>query len=88
LGLAAVVFAGVLGRGFLPVPMKYAARWNYENIWLTYGLAGMVVLPWTLTAATVPHLGEVYAVTSTGALIRIAGFGFCWELDRHWRAWE
>jgi len=35
---------------------------------------------WTLTAATVPHLGEVYAVTSTGALIRIAGFGFCWGI--------
>jgi len=26
------------------------------------------------------HLGEVYAVTSTGALIRIAGFGFCWGI--------
>jgi L-rhamnose-H+ transport protein len=79
MGLAAVVFAGVL-QGLFAVPMKYAARWNYENIWLTYGLAGMVVLPWTLTAATVPHLGEVYAVTSTGALIRIAGFGFCWGI--------
>ena len=79
MGLAAVVFAGML-QGLFAVPMKYATRWNYEHIWLTYGLAGMIVLPWLLTTATVPHLAEVYSLTSTSVLLRIAGFGLCWGI--------
>src|SRR5881394_3286265 len=79
MGLAAVVVAGVL-QGLFAVPMKYAPRWNYEHIWLIYSLAGMVVLPWILTTATVPHLGEVYSLTPAMALIRIAGFGVCWGI--------
>jgi len=79
IGLAAVVFAGML-QGVFAVPMKYARRWNYEHIWLIYSLAGMVVLPWMLTIATVPHLGEVYSLTPTPVLVRIAGFGLCWGI--------
>src|SRR6266852_3929046 len=74
IGLAAVVFAGVL-QGLFAVPMKYARRWNYENIWLIYSLTGMVVLPWMLTTATVPHLVEVYSLTPMPVLVRIAGLG-------------
>src|SRR5205807_10338871 len=73
------VFAGVL-QGLFAVPMKYARRWNYENIWLIYSLTGMVVLPWMLTIATVPHLGEVYALTPMPVLVRIASFGLCWGI--------
>ena len=79
MGLAAVVFAGIL-QGLFAVPMKYATRWNYEHIWVTYGFAGMIVLPWLLTTATVPHLAEVYSLTSTSSLVRIAGFGLCWGI--------
>jgi L-rhamnose-H+ transport protein len=79
IGLAAVVFAGVL-QGLFAVPMKYARGWNYEHIWLIYSLAGMVVLPWMLTIATVPHLGEVYALTPMPVLVRIASFGLCWGI--------
>ncbi len=78
-GLAAVVLAGVL-QGFFAVPMKYAPRWNYENIWLIFSLVGMVVLPWMLTTATVPHLVEVYSLTPMRVLVRIAGFGLCWGI--------
>jgi L-rhamnose-H+ transport protein len=79
IGLAAVVFAGVL-QGLFAVPMKYAPRWNYENTWLIFSLTGMVVLPWMLTTATVPHLGEVYSLTPMPALVRIAAFGLCWGI--------
>jgi L-rhamnose-H+ transport protein len=79
MGLAAVVLAGVL-QGLFAVPMKYAPRWNYEHIWLSFSLAGMVVLPWMLTAATVPHTAEVYSLTPTPALLRIVGFGLCWGI--------
>src|SRR5580692_7678525 len=79
MGLAAVVFAGVL-QGLFAVPMKFAPRWNYEHIWLIYSLTGMVALPWMLTTAPVPHLGEVYSLTPTTVLVRIAGFGLCWGI--------
>src|SRR5437660_7258370 len=76
-GLAAVVLAGVL-QGLFAVPMKYAPRWNYENIWLIFSLMGMVVLPWMLTTATVPHFVEAYLLTPMLVLVLIAGFGLCW----------
>lgn len=79
LGLAAVVVAGML-QGVFAVPMKYASRWNYENIWLIFSLSGMVVLPWLLTTATVPQVGRVYALTSGKELFSIAGFGACWGI--------
>src|SRR5438093_8001961 len=79
MGLAAVVVAGVL-QGLFAVPMKYAPRWNYEHIWLTYSLVGMIVLPWILTTVTVPHLAEVYSLTPALVLVRIAGFGLCWGI--------
>ena len=79
LGLAAVVVAGML-QGVFAVPMKFASKWNYENIWLVYSLAGMVVFPWVLTAATVPQVGRVYALSSAKTLFSIAGFGACWGI--------
>src|SRR5260370_1682963 len=79
MGLAAVVVAGVL-QGLFAVPMKYAPRWNYERSGLTYRLVGMGVMAWILTAATVPHLAEVYSLTPAVALAGIASFGLCWGI--------
>jgi L-rhamnose-H+ transport protein len=79
LGVIAVIIAGIL-QGVFAVPMKYASRWKYENIWLVYAFSGMVVFPWLLAAATVPELGRVYALTSAKTLFIIAGFGACWGI--------
>jgi L-rhamnose-H+ transport protein len=79
LGVIAVITAGIL-QGVFAVPMKYASRWKYENIWLVYSFCGMVVFPWLLAAATVPELGRVYAFTSAKTLFSIAGFGACWGI--------
>jgi L-rhamnose-H+ transport protein len=79
MGLGAVILAGGL-QGVFAVPMKYATRWSYENIWLVYGLSGMLVLPWLLTSATVPHAGQVYSLSSGATLFRIFGFGLCWGI--------
>lgn len=72
-----VCLAGVL-QGLFALPMKFARRWNYENIWLVYAASGLVVFPWMLTGATVPHLASVYRLTPITALAAIAGFGLCW----------
>lgn len=79
LGVLAVLVAGVL-QGVFAVPMKYASRWKYENIWLVFSFSGMVVFPWMLTAATVPGMGRVYALTSAKTLLSIAGYGACWGI--------
>jgi len=60
LGVGVVIAAGML-QGVFAVPMKFASHWNYENIWLVYSLTGMVVFPWLLVIATVPHPAEIYA---------------------------
>jgi L-rhamnose-H+ transport protein len=77
LGLSAVLLAGLL-QGLYAVPMKFAPGWKFENIWLAFSLGGMVVFPWILASATLPYPGQVYSLTSTGTLVRIAGFGLCW----------
>jgi L-rhamnose-H+ transport protein len=79
LGVGAVITAGAL-QGVFALPMKFASRWNYENIWLVYSLTGMVMFPWLLVIATVPHPAEIYASTSTATLFSIAGFGVCWGI--------
>jgi L-rhamnose-H+ transport protein len=78
-GLAAVILAGML-QGVFAVPMKYASRWNYENIWLVFSLSGMIVFPWFLIIMTVPQAGQVYVLTSGKTLFSIAGFGACWGI--------
>ena len=52
LGAGLVLVAGFL-QGLFAVPMKFARRWNYENIWLVFAFTGLVVFPWLLTFATV-----------------------------------
>jgi L-rhamnose-H+ transport protein len=79
LGVGAVITAGML-QGVFAVPMKFASRWNYENIWLVYSLTGMVLFPWLLVIATVPHPAKIYASSSTTTLFGIAGFGVCWGI--------
>jgi L-rhamnose-H+ transport protein len=75
---AGLVLVGGILQGLFPVPMKFVRRWNYENIWLVFALTGLVIFPWLLTGFTVPHLGEVYRLTSTHSIVAIAGFGLCW----------
>jgi L-rhamnose-H+ transport protein len=77
LGAGIVVFAGFL-QGLFAVPMKFARRWNYENIWLVFAFTGLIVFPWLLTFATVPRVGEVYQLTSAKTMVAVAGFGLSW----------
>jgi L-rhamnose-H+ transport protein len=76
-GFAIILLAGLL-QGLFALPMKFARGWNYENIWLIFAATGLVIFPWMLTAATVPHLPSVYRATPTPVLLAILGFGLCW----------
>jgi len=76
-GVAWVLLGGILNGTFI-LPMKRMKVWGWENIWLAYSVVAMVVMPWTLAFATVPHLGDIFRQSSWGALIKIMVFGVGW----------
>ena len=75
---ASIVLAAGVMQGLFAVPMKYAKRWQYENIWLVFAFSGLVVFPWFLTLATIPQIGHIYAATPSQTLAAVIGFGVCW----------
>jgi len=79
LGLLVVVIAGVLNGSFA-APMKKMPGWRWENSWLIFALSGLVIFPWIIAYATVPHLGAVYSSASWGTLEKVAFYGFVWGI--------
>src|ERR1039458_506802 len=78
-GLALVVLGGMLNGSFA-APMKKLAVWRWENIWLLYSFAGLLILPWAVALATVPHLGGVFQQSSPAVMAKVALFGFAWGI--------
>lgn len=78
-GVVTVVAAGIL-QGAFALPMKYARSWNHENIWLVFSFTGLIAAPWLLVSATIPHLFEVYGLTSGTAILSVLGFGAIWGI--------
>lgn len=60
------------------VPMKYARRWQWENIWLLYIGFGQVVFPLILVGLTAPKAWAAYVTAKPQALAAAAVFGFGW----------
>jgi L-rhamnose-H+ transport protein len=60
--------------------MKRLSAWRWENIWLVYAVSGLIVFPWAIALATVPHLAEVYRQTSGPVLGKVCLFGFLWGI--------
>ncbi len=79
LGLT-LVFAGGMLNGSFAAPMKRLTAWRWENIWLGYSFSGLLILPWVIALATIPHLAGVLHQCSAAALTKIALFGFAWGI--------
>ncbi|MGO8787023.1 MAG: L-rhamnose/proton symporter RhaT [Terriglobia bacterium] len=75
-----LVFVGGILNGSFAAPMKRLSAWRWENIWLVYAISGLLILPWAIARATVPHLGSVLAQSSGIVLAKIALFGFAWGI--------
>ena len=78
-GLALTPVSGTLMTCAI-VPMKYARRWRWENIWLLYIGFGQVVFPLILVALTAPHAWTVYVSARPTAFTAAALFGFGWGI--------
>jgi L-rhamnose-H+ transport protein len=77
LGLGLVLLGGFL-QGSFALPMKRMTSWRWENTWLIYSIAAMIVLPWAMAFATVPHLGEVLSRVRGAVIAEVAVFGLGW----------
>jgi len=78
-GMAVIFISGALNGSF-PLPMKYARQWKWENTWLVFATAALVIIPWLLAAGFVPHLMDVYRGGAARAVLIPLVFGFLWGI--------
>jgi L-rhamnose-H+ transport protein len=79
LGMVVIFMGGALNGSF-PLPMKYTRQWKWENTWLVFAAAALLIIPWILAASFVPHLGDVYRSVPSRALLAPLIFGFLWGI--------
>jgi len=77
--LATLIFSGIL-NGSSAVPLKFAKRSEWENLWLIQSILGMIILPWILVALTIPRAAEVYRTVGMAPLAAAGGFGVGWGI--------
>lgn len=58
-GLALTLLAGLLS-GNCMLPMKFARRWQWENVWFVYSIVSLVIAPWALAILLVGNLSAIY----------------------------
>ena len=67
IGLVLTLVAGLMS-GNCMLPMKFAHRWKWENIWLVFSVVSLVILPWALALGLVDRLFETYRSLSPAQL--------------------
>ena len=78
-GLLLVIAGGIM-QGTFTLPMKFLPGWKWENTWLVYTVSGLLIAPWMLAGATVPHLSQVLAESDARTLLAATVFGMGWGL--------
>ena len=76
-GLALTLLAG-LCSGNCMLPMKFARRWQWENIWLVFSLFSLVILPWALALLLAGNLRGLYCSLLPGQLLLPFILGAAW----------
>lgn len=79
LGMGVILLSGILNGAF-PLPMKSIRGWQWENTWLAFSIAGVLLLPWILAFLFVPHLLHVYKSAPIRSVEYTALFGFLWGI--------
>jgi L-rhamnose-H+ transport protein len=76
-GIAILIIAGVMNASFT-MPMKYARKWAWENIWLAWTVFALIILPLVAALVTIPKLSMVYRSASPDIILEVLGFGAGW----------
>lgn len=77
LGIGFVVAAGAMQGGF-PLPLKFTRHWEWENLWVTSSLLGLVIFPWMIAAWTIPDLAMVLRSSPPASVAQVWLFGMGW----------
>jgi L-rhamnose-H+ transport protein len=62
-GVALTMIAGLMA-GNCMLPFKFLRSWKWENAWLVFSIASLVLLPWGLAIALVDNLFQTYRTLS------------------------
>lgn len=79
LGMGVILLSGLFNGAF-PLPMKSIRGWKWENTWLVFSIAAVLLLPWILALLFVPHLTQVYRSAPARSLEYPVLFGFLWGI--------
>ena len=76
-GLIIATIARIANASFA-LPMKFARRWAWENVWPAWTFFALLLLPIIVAFLTIPSLGAVYrdAGTSVITIVMICGAGW------------
>ena len=77
LGLLLVIIGGVM-EGAYSIPLKYARKWEWENMWGAGSLVALVLVPWPLAWLTVPNLMGALSDASLTSILAALLFGAGW----------
>lgn len=78
-GLILVTVAGIANATFA-LPMKFARRWAWENIWLAWTFFALVFLPVATAIVSIPSVGAVYRDAGEHAVAVVMLCGAGWGL--------
>ncbi len=78
-GIGITIFGGAC-QGLFMLPAKWGKGWRFENTWLIFSLFAYVVFPWSIVFLSVPHVGQVFALTDGGTLLLTGLLGMGWGL--------
>jgi L-rhamnose-H+ transport protein len=78
-GVGVIVLAGMV-MGCTILPMKYAIKWKWENIWMAFTGFAQVIFPTVLIELTVPNAWQAYHVAKLSALASALLLGFGWGI--------
>jgi len=76
-GIGVTMVAGLMA-GNCMLPMKFARRWKWENVWLVFSIVSLLLLPWALAFALVNRLPGVYSAVPVTAIYIPVIFGAGW----------
>lgn len=76
-GIGVTMVAGLMA-GNCMLPMKFARRWKWENVWLVFSIVSLLLLPWAMAFALVNRLLAVYRAVPVTAIYIPVIFGAGW----------
>lgn len=77
LGFFLTVIAGAW-VGVSMWPLKWSRHWKWGNFWLFYAFFSLILVPFCLAFAVLPHLTQVYAALPAKELVRPFLLGALW----------